>query len=314
VLPANPSPFAEGNRTWTFQCCCESVVNLMKHVVSQLPDDRELTPIESMSVLAEDPQLRRALCTVKACKHGMELTCAELEALRSLQDPHLITVCVWDEDGSRPRWFATDYFAQGTLHTHLADYRGDPVRAARLLLPLATLLGQMHERGLTHRDVQTKNIFVDDDGELVLGEFGAPPAPNRHSATCELARSADYTPRWPEPELSAPARDVYMLAQVLSAMVAGSEHHIDFAAPSPADPSGELVRMFPEDPRMKLVVDFLRAHVTQTAAACQSMNGAELAIRVKRLIDSLTTLVGTPCEGAVRPPDLSEQASPTASR
>src|SRR5580692_5293764 len=53
--------------------------------------------------------------------------------------------------------------------------RGQPVDPARLLrvaIGLATALGNVHQRGLIHKDVKPENVLVDDAGRVWLTGFG----------------------------------------------------------------------------------------------------------------------------------------------
>jgi PAS domain S-box-containing protein len=53
--------------------------------------------------------------------------------------------------------------------------RGQPLdvkRALRIAIGLTTALGQVHRRGLTHKDIKPENVLVDDDDRVWLTGFG----------------------------------------------------------------------------------------------------------------------------------------------
>ncbi len=92
--------------------------------------------------------------------------------------------------------------------------------------PLVEGVAKLHERGFVHRDIKPQNIFIDANGNLVLGDFGIvffdDPAHTRLSATFENVGSRDWMPGWAYSvriEAVKPAFDVFSLGKVLWAMI-----------------------------------------------------------------------------------------------
>src|SRR5512140_3495999 len=54
----------------------------------------------------------------------------------------------------------------------LLDQRLEPIRFLRLAINIATVVGQVHRRGLIHKDIKPANILVDTDGNVRLPGFG----------------------------------------------------------------------------------------------------------------------------------------------
>ncbi|KAJ3557340.1 hypothetical protein NM688_g1523 [Phlebia brevispora] len=74
---------------------------------------------------------------------------------------------------SRHYFFVTSYYSRGDLKAEIRRWGRLPLKlvkfyGAELLLALQTV----HDAGVVHRDVKPDNIFLKDDGHLVLGDFG----------------------------------------------------------------------------------------------------------------------------------------------
>jgi serine/threonine protein kinase len=97
------------------------------------------------------------------------------------------------------RWIVTEYCRQGTLERHLQEYRGNAGLALKSLLPLVQTAGELHKVPVVHRDIKPQNIFIGEQGELLLGDFGIVFLPNqaeRLSFTGESVGPRDFMPPW----------------------------------------------------------------------------------------------------------------------
>src|SRR5260370_26302049 len=102
------------------------------------------------------------------------------------------TILVLEDPGGEP------------LDLILARDQGQPLdltRVLRIAIGLATALGQVHRRGLIHKDIKPANVLVDDNGNVWLTGFGiASRLPHEFQAPAApqiIAGTPPYMP--PEP-------------------------------------------------------------------------------------------------------------------
>jgi len=76
----------------------------------------------------------------------------------------------------------TEYHPAGDLHTLLLT-KGSPRNVVRFYMAeLLIAIERTHAKRIVHRDVKPENLFLDNDGHIVLGDFGIarklPPGEN----------------------------------------------------------------------------------------------------------------------------------------
>ena len=107
------------------------------------------------------------------------------------------------------------------LNTYLSEHPMEETDVIRLGLDLCTALAACRKKLLVHRDIARKNIFVDDEGNFKLGDFGVARTVERSTRV-----SSAGTPSYMAPEavkatmirsnIDAAARaDIYSLGMVL---------------------------------------------------------------------------------------------------
>ena len=147
--------------------------------------------------------------------------------MKTCAHPSLIRL--YDSDPNpTPAWLAAEYHARGTLdeEANREKYRGNPLSILTDVRPLADALAALHVRKVIHRDVKPKNIFVADDGRLVLGDFGVviPSADAEALTGIEPAHSRDWVPDWVrfgEERHYTAAVDAFALAKVIYYLLTG---------------------------------------------------------------------------------------------
>jgi serine/threonine-protein kinase len=96
----------------------------------------------------------------------------EARTAASLNHPHIIPIYTVRE---RPDllYFVMKFIHGPTLDPILKNYGPLPIPMAQLMLSqAASALGYAHRRGVIHRDVKPANIMVDEDGWVVVTDFG----------------------------------------------------------------------------------------------------------------------------------------------
>lgn len=170
------------------------------------------------------------------------------------------------------RWIVTELFPEGSLEKHMLKFKGNALASIRVLRYLVGTVAILHEDGYVHRDIKPANVFLRNDEELVLGDFGIvfmPTGSDRVTVTNERVGPRDYMPPWGDLgerlDNVHPNFDVYMLGKLLWCMVTGKlklprEYH--------GRDEFDVVQLFPNDVHMRLVKKILDCCVVERPEAC----------------------------------------------
>lgn len=155
------------------------------------------------------------------------------------------------------RWIVTEYFSGGTLEDNLPRGAGNAFFCLSIFRSLVETVAALHKDDIVHRDIKPANIFVSNDGNLFLGDFGIaflPNLPERLTFTNESVGPRDYMPPWAETELRleevGAQFDVYELGKLLWCMVAG---RLKLLREWYKRREFDLTVRFPNDPRMHMI-------------------------------------------------------------
>lgn len=81
-------------------------------------------------------------------------------------------------------------------HSHLIEINLAPERAVLYMRQIASAIGYLHERGITHNDIKPTNIMISFSDVPVLVDFGFASKYDVGSQGCFLS-----TERWGTPEV-----------------------------------------------------------------------------------------------------------------
>jgi serine/threonine protein kinase len=195
----------------------------------------------------------------------------EFEAMQSVSHAALIRAL---DANLNDRWFVTDYFRWGSFRAQLQRYKGQVLPALVAFRPVVEAVALLHAKRIVHRDIKPQNIFVADDGRLVLGDCGLAirlDAEERLTDTYERVGSSDWMPGWAMTkrlEDVTPAFDVFCLGKVLWAMVSGKPALLLWYHNDPHHPELNLRGLFPDLPDVAWIARILAKTVVQREAQC----------------------------------------------
>ena len=89
-------------------------------------------------------------------------------------NPNIAGVQVYFEENGTA-YFVMEYLDGCSFGDYISNHGGrlSWVDTARIMLPVIKVLGQIHEKGVIHRDVAPDNIYITKDGTVKLLDFGA---------------------------------------------------------------------------------------------------------------------------------------------
>jgi serine/threonine protein kinase len=155
------------------------------------------------------------------------------------------------------RWIVTEYFPEATLEHNILRYKGKPALALKAFLSLVNTVAQLHDENIVHRDIKPANVFVRQDDELVLGDFGIvflPDQPARLTRTDESVGPHDFMPPWADIggrlEKVDCNFDVYSLGKLLWCMVSG---RLVLKREWFQEPQNDISVMFRHDPHAYMI-------------------------------------------------------------
>ena len=193
----------------------------------------------------------------------------ELEAMQQADHPNLLEVV---DLNFEEKWFVSKYYPKGTLKNRSDWYTGKVKRALTAIRPIVEGVATLHEKQIVHRDIKPENIFVDENEQLVLGDFGLvffeDPGHTRISGTLENVGSTDWMPPWAmrrRIEDINPSFDVFSLGKVIWAMVSGKPFlHLWYHR----EPGNNIEAMFPDRPEMRLLNGLLDKCIVERERDC----------------------------------------------
>lgn len=186
-------------------------------------------------------------------------------------------------------WLVTEYFPEGSLSRHMQIYTGKVVKALPAFRSLVCTASVIHNEGYVHRDIKPANIFLKNEQQLILGDFGivyAPDESTRLTTLTERVGPRDFMPPWADTghrlNNVTPSFDVYMLGKLLWCMISGQpklprewhrkqEHNLEV--------------LFPGDPDMPIVNRLLDRCLVEDETKCLRSAGELLPLLDDSIIE-----------------------------
>src|SRR3990167_6341015 len=217
----------------------------------------------------------------------------EIQAMKSITHPNLIEVLDTDTDG---KWFVTRYYNKGTLTKNSASFTGNFPKALKAIRPLVEGVAKIHEAvnqagdnlGMVHRDIKPDNIFVSDNNELILGDFGlvyySEDKGKRLSNTIGNVGSTDWMPPWAArrrvDEIN-PKFDIFCLAKTIWSMISDTPI-LPFWYYE--DPEFNLECKFPNARYMSLANELFSKCIVEKEKDCKIENDTEFLKAIDEII------------------------------
>lgn len=224
-------------------------------VATDLVHDR----IAAIKVSAPAPLVRRdlsyAVNEADARRYWDELLermKREVETLASIEHPNIVRFYDTGLINDDLRYAAMEFLRGRTLRDEIDDRGSIPVREATLwALDVASALSEVHSRGIVHRDINPRNIFICGDSIKVIdfgiAKFpqpeGAPPF-TRHSMMTGTVAYA--SPEQCQSQHIDHRSDIYSLAVVMYEMLTGER---PFQGRTPTEVALKQIQTEPPSPR-----------------------------------------------------------------
>lgn len=180
----------------------------------------------------------------------------EARAMANLNHPHIATVYEIGEAETRV-YIAMELARDGNLDEALeAEGRFSWTKTLTLLRPVCEALDYAHSRGVVHRDLKPSNILLDEDGGVLLTDFGFARLMGDSSVSLSLSGGIIGTPAYIAPEVweldaaNAPA-DIYALGCIVYELLTGE---VLFAGKTPM----QVMRAHDRGPQLQHLSRWLR--------------------------------------------------------
>jgi serine/threonine protein kinase len=151
----------------------------------------------------------------------------EARLAAQLEHPNIVTIHnigVENREGNSYHYIAMEYLPGGSLRERIGKEKIQLEQALEWMKQLSSALNYAHKRGVVHQDIKPDNVFIAQDGNLKIGDFGLAliatgPAFDRHA-------EGKGTPAYVSPELCRGENrdhrsDIYSLGAVFFELLTG---------------------------------------------------------------------------------------------
>jgi serine/threonine protein kinase len=147
----------------------------------------------------------------------------EAQILGRLSHPNIISIYDLGTNDDGSAYLVTEYVPGKTLDAALSEKGPVPLaRAGVWAGDLASALSRAHKAGVIHGDVKPANIFVADDGQIKLGDFGIARFATQVSGAASLVGTPAYlSPEQIKGEPQDHRSDIFSIGIVLYQLTTG---------------------------------------------------------------------------------------------
>jgi len=295
-------PLGEGGQGVVYEVESRDVVNEIRSITHNVLGHTggyteeafdDLRSLINTIVKMDSKKYRGALKTIKGKPYGNNLQKAkirfkhEVKILKKYLHSNLIKILDTDYES----WYVSKYYPNGTLTEANNNnmFKGDVYKAVMALRPLIEGVSVLHAGKEYHRDIKPDNIFLDEDNNLILGDFGiAYYEDNQPRVTVTQEQvGGECTPPWARDgrlDNVQPNFDVYSLGKVLWTMLTGNpvvsnEYYYEG--------EGSLISMFPLEKYMYLMHELLIKCVVHEKKRCKIHDAEKLLGEVDYIIQMI---------------------------
>lgn len=126
-------------------------------------------------LLLRDVAIKMLLPSLMADKKNLEVFKEEARLAAQLEHPNIVTVYdigVESRSGRDHHFVAMEYLPGGNLANRVTQGALPLEHALNWMKQLSSGLSFAHKRGVIHQDIKADNIFITNEGDLKIGDFG----------------------------------------------------------------------------------------------------------------------------------------------
>lgn len=177
--------------------------------------------------LQRELAIKMLLPELMADDDTVEVFRQEARLAAQLEHPGIVTIYnigMENREGKIHHYMAMEYLPGGSLRQRIGKEQVTLEQAVEWMKELTTALHYAHKRGVMHQDIKPDNIFITQDNNAKLGDFGL--ALIATGVAFERAASGKGTPAYMSPELCRGEprdhrADIYSLGAVFFEMLTG---------------------------------------------------------------------------------------------
>ena len=217
--------------------------------------------------------------------------------LARLSHPHIAQLLDAGVSAAGQPYLTIEYVAGRNLAAYCDERKLDVPARLRLFLDVLSAVAHAHANLIVHRDIKPSNVFVSDDGQVKLLDFGIAKLLEQEGAEGSptlLTREggAALTPEYAAPEqvtggTITVATDVYAAGVLLYLLLTG-EHPAGAGPHSPADLVKAIVETETQRPSRAMACDRKATETAIAAAASRASTPEKLHRLLRGDLDTIT--------------------------